>query len=409
MATFKPVVFTTKNHIKSDGTTNIKIRIYHNKEAQYIPTPYYINPAHFNNGAVTELCENYSTLNFEIGELTQLYLKNYINIGNSHTSKMNCMELKEYLIKTSNISDSFIDIVKFSKTIIEETKKQNTAEWYDGGIKALCWYYKKTKIGVMEITTNRMTDLMKKLSESGLKGSPLEPGGVSAYMRAIRSLFNKCKLHYNDEDFGIIKIKHDPFKRIEIPKAQRKKKNIPVEIVKSIRDFPCIKKRDELARDMFMIMFYLMGINVNDLFCIEKLTFGRVYYERSKTDRSDNVYKFPLSIRIEPELKPLIEKYSKSGFLSEIKSRYSNSHNFMQAVNKGLKNICKELEVQKITTNWARHSWASIARNKARVPKADIDFCLGHVNNDYKMADVYIDIDYSIFDDANRKVLDLLK
>ena len=158
-----------------------------------------------------------------------------------------------------------------------------------------------------------------------------------------------------------------------------------------------------------MIMFYLMGINVNDLFCIEKLTFGRVYYERSKTDRSDNVYKFPLSIRIEPELKPLIEKYSKSGFLSEIKSRYSNSHNFMQAVNKGLKNICKEFEVQKITTNWARHSWASIARNKARVPKADIDFCLGHVNNDYKMADVYIDIDYSIFDDANRKVLDLLK
>lgn len=28
MATFKWVVFTTKNHIKSDGTTNIKIRVY---------------------------------------------------------------------------------------------------------------------------------------------------------------------------------------------------------------------------------------------------------------------------------------------------------------------------------------------------------------------------------------------
>lgn len=35
MATFKPVVFTTKNHIKTDGTTNIKIRIYHNKDSQY--------------------------------------------------------------------------------------------------------------------------------------------------------------------------------------------------------------------------------------------------------------------------------------------------------------------------------------------------------------------------------------
>lgn len=56
-----------------------------------------------------------------------------------------------------------------------------------------------------------------------------------------------------------------------------------------------------------------------------------------------------------------------------------------------------------------RHTWASLARNKAGVPKADIDFCLGHVNNDYKMADIYIDIDYSICDKANRAVLDLLQ
>lgn len=59
--------------------------------------------------------------------------------------------------------------------------------------------------------------------------------------------------------------------------------------------------------------------------------------------------------------------------------------------------------------HWARHTWASLARNKAGVPKADIDFCLGHVNNDYKMADIYIDIDYSICDKANRAVLDLLQ
>lgn len=57
----------------------------------------------------------------------------------------------------------------------------------------------------------------------------------------------------------------------------------------------------------------------------------------------------------------------------------------------------------------SRHTWASLARNKAGVPKADIDFCLGHVNNDYKMADIYIDIDYSICDKANRAVLDLLQ
>ena len=82
----------------------------------------------------------------------------------------------------------------------------------------------------------------------------------------------------------------------------------------------------------------------------------------------------------------------------------------MKAVNKGLEQIADELNLHcKLTTNWIRHSWASVARNKAGVAKADVDFCLGHVNNDYKMADIYIDIDYSICDKANRAVLDLLQ
>ena len=82
----------------------------------------------------------------------------------------------------------------------------------------------------------------------------------------------------------------------------------------------------------------------------------------------------------------------------------------MKAVNKGLAQIADELNLHcKLTTNWIRHSWASIARNKADVPKADVDFCLGHVNNDYKMADIYIEIDYSIFDKSNRAVLDYLE
>ena len=151
-----------------------------------------------------------------------------------------------------------------------------------------------------------------------------------------------------------------------------------------------------------------MGININDLYLLEKPKGNRLVYERSKTI-TENKENFLLSIKIEPELQKLIDKYSPDGFLSEIKTRYANSYNFMKAVNKGLKKICEDFEYQKITTNWSRHTWASLARNKAGISKADIDFCLGHVNNDYKMADIYIDIDYSIIDKVNRKVLDLLK
>lgn len=149
---------------------------------------------------------------------------------------------------------------------------------------------------------------------------------------------------------------------------------------------------------------------MNDFFSIVQESYGRIVYERSKVTTIENKRRLTLSIKIEPELRHLIDKYSNGTFLSYFRMRYSDYNNFLKAVNKELKEISKELNLGvPLSTNWARHSWASIARNRACVAKADVDFCLGHVNNDYKMADIYIDIDYGVCDRANRAVLDLLK
>src|SRR5690606_6802117 len=112
----------------------------------------------------------------------------------------------------------------------------------------------------------------------------------------------------------------------------------------------------------------------NDLLKLSQPVHGRLEYARSKTDTEDNLNGFALSIKIEPELQSLLDNYSAEGFLSEIKSRYSDVEYFNKAVNTGLKCICKELDIPKVTTNWARHTWASLARNKAGILKSDIDF-----------------------------------
>ena len=405
MATFKAVIFTTKNHVKSDGTTNIKIRIYHNKESQYISSPYYIHPKLFgNNGFVSRSYPEADHLNYELGEMIQLHKKNYIALGSVRSSQMSCSELKEYLIYASAPRMDYIDFVEFSRGVIEKTKKPKTAEWYETSLNSLCRYWKRDKINVRDITSSKLNDFMLHLCEVGM-----QPGGINNYLRGVRALFNKCKYEYNKEDYDIMPIPHDPFKRIRIPDYVRKRKNVQIEAITKIRDSEFDLDRKNFSRDMFMIMFYLMGINVNDLFLLNGVKQGRIEYERSKTDTDDNKHKFPLSIKVEPELQVLIDRYSNGHFFSIVKTKYKNSYNFMKAINKGMEAICEDLKLPKITTNWARHSWASIARNRAGVPKADIDFCLGHVNNDYKMADIYIDIDYAIFDKSNRAVLDLLK
>ena len=406
MATFKAIVFQTGRHIKQDGTSNIKIRIYHNRESQYIATSYYIRPENMDDsGRILPNVPNSEMIEYEINAYIQKIRREYLKLGQERTQFMSCKDLKEEIEKSLVPDAEFIDFVEFTQNIVIQTEKRKTAEWYRSSIDTLCWYMKRKKIDIKLITSFMLNKMIKDLYHSGPAGTPLEPGTVSHYLRGIRALYNKAKLYYNNEDFDIIRIPGNPFKKVEIPEYRRKRKNIDTNTLLKIRDFQSDKKCTNMARE-----FYMMGININDLYSISCERRGRLEYTRSKTKTRNNHEQIPLSIKIEPELRILLDKYTEGYFLSYFHTNYCNLNNFMRAVNNGLKDICMNLELDfKITTNWARHSWASLARNKAGVPKADIDFCLGHVNNDYKMADIYIDIDYSICDKANRAVLDLLQ
>lgn len=410
MATFKPVVLIGKKHLKLDGTSNIKIRMYHNREIQYFSTKYYVSPDHIDNtGSISTSASESELLTYEINEAMQKLRGAYLKLGNARTQYMTCADLKKEIEKSLAPENEFIDFVAFSQKIIKEAKKSKTAEWYERSLSALCWYTKRNKLDIKSITSGMLNSMIKDLSVKGESGEPLEPGTISNYMRGIRALYNKAKLAYNNEDYDIIRIPGDPFKKVSIPVYRRKRKSITPDVIIKIRDYQSDKCRTNMARDVFMMMFYMMGININDLFHLSCERKGRLEYERSKTTTEKHYEQIPLSIKIEPELRVLLNKYSEGYFLSYFHTNYCNLNNFMRAVNKGLKDICENLGLEvNITTNWARHSWASLARNKAGVPKADIDFCLGHVNNDYKMADIYIDIDYSICDHANRAVLNLL-
>lgn len=126
-----------------------------------------------------------------------------------------------------------------------------------------------------------------------------------------------------------------------------------------------------MARDVFMMMFYMMGINVNDLYSISCERRRRIDYKRSKTNTEKNLDQVALSIKIEPELRILLDRYTEGYFLSYFHTNYSNLNNFMRAINLGLKDICMNLELNfKVTSNWARHTWASLARNQSGNPQS---------------------------------------
>jgi site-specific recombinase XerD len=166
---------------------------------------------------------------------------------------------------------------------------------------------------------------------------------------------------------------------------------------------------------MFLLMFFLIGINTKDLYFLKKPdSKGRINYIRAKTSRK-------YSIKLEPEALEIIKKYDGGKSLINMSARYKSNLDWQKYMNIELKEIGKAItvELQKtdkkasfpenISTNWARHSWATIARNDCRIDKDDVALCLGHEDTDNRVTDIYINYDYRIIDESNRKVLDVLK
>ena len=96
MATFKAIVFQTGRHIKQDGTSNIKIRIYHNRESQYIATSYYIQPGNMDDsGRILPNVTNGEMIEYEINAYIQKIRREYLKLGQERTQFMSCKDLKE--------------------------------------------------------------------------------------------------------------------------------------------------------------------------------------------------------------------------------------------------------------------------------------------------------------------------
>lgn len=224
------------------------------------------------------------------------------------------------------------------------------------------------------------------------------------HFRNIRAVFNDAI----DEDLTTAY----PFRKFRMPKIEEtRKRALTVEELKAVRDCECDPWMEEY-RDMFMLMFYLIGINAADLFNAKPtdLVHGRLEYRRAKTSK---LY----SIKVEPEAKKIIEKYRGKNYLLSPMDRYADHRDYLGRMNKALhklgmhhKNGCRYEGTPlfpRLSTYYSRHSWATLAA-RLDVPIDTISRALGHsIGSD--VTNIYIDFDNRKIDQANRKVLDAIK
>ncbi|RZJ23731.1 MAG: recombinase [Acinetobacter sp.] len=417
MATVDAKAFV--HHSKSDGTCNVKIRVYHKSQTRFIDTSHYLcdkqlkkHPHHKAEFLIIDPFVK-RLLNAELDD----YRLSISSLGN-RLKLFSPDDLKRFLME----SDESIDFIKFCEEFILDLRNQGKAKSagnFNTVKNSLIDFFKRKAVLADEINVDMLLDWehylrgkrtinranqFNKLITSVQK--PLSDASVHNYMRDLRSLFNHARKKYNKKSLGIVKIAHYPFDEYAIIEApQTRKRHTDVGTLKGIRDCnPKTNSRAELAKDLFMLSFYLCGINASDLYQIEasNLVNGRLEYNRSKTrdKRKDNAF---ISIKIVEEAKPLLKKY-----INSLSQRYSTICGLNKALSRGMKDVCKLVSVDGITYYWARHTVGNLARNKCRMSKDDVALALNHVDQGRKTTDIYVDKDWSIIDELQLKVISLL-
>lgn len=231
------------------------------------------------------------------------------------------------------------------------------------------------------------------------------PRAQSLYLGNIRHLFNEAIKEYNTDDKKVIT--NNPFEKFSIPKDIPNTKNRVISEENLVKVFKFKgTRRIGMARDCYIMSFCLMGMNSVDMYECTQYKNGVLAYDRAKTrdKRADNAH---IEIEVPDVIKPLFKKYKGTSRVFDFYIKYSNSGSFNKHINKGLHYIADELGIPRFDFYSARHTWASIARNKLGIDKYTIHEALNHVS-DLDITDIYIQKDYTNINKANAKVVDYL-
>lgn len=227
---------------------------------------------------------------------------------------------------------------------------------------------------------------------------------ISILMRNIRTIFNRAI------DDGVTA--EYPFRAYKIKSEETRKRALTAEQMAWIVNMEPVNGQQE-ARDIFLLSFYLIGMNMADLLAAKRtdLSGGYLNYRRAKTGR---LY----SIKVEPEAAALIEKYAGKKYLINAMERYGDAKSYRSHINLRLKTFGRPIGKKgkilgpglfpDLSTYWARHTWATIAY-EIGVPIDIIGQALGHSDGAHRVTFVYIKEDQGKVDEANRKVLDYIK
>ena len=392
----KEKIILDKRRIMSDGSYPVKLYLRNRREI-LISTNFHANEDNFKNGEYNKKEPNFRAKNASLRNMLSAVVNEMIVLESSgRLREMEDKALKKHL-----------ESILFYKE--EKEEKRNFISYLDefvslkanpGTIRC----YTVTRNKILEFDPDCTFETMDRkwlASFEKWMAQTLKINAYAIHLRNIRAVFN----YAIDEEATTLY----PFRKYHIKKEETKKRSLTVDQLRMLINYECDEYQVKY-RDLFMLDFYLIGINIGNLLLLteKNVVNGRIEYYRNKTNKL-------ISIEIPVEAKEIIDKYKGKEYLLDVMDVYSDYRYFVKRMNTALKQIGETTRsglggkkdrkplFPELSSYWARHTWATLAA-ELDIPKETISAALSHSTDD--TTSIYIRFNRKKIDDANRKVID---
>ena len=401
-----------------DGTYNVKVRFIKDKKVKRVSTDLFAT----DSDLTSDLKLKEESIVKQEADRLVLHYRTMVNSLHFDSENCDVSEIVNRLLCKEE-AEKPIDFIAFSKKWISETTIKGKDN-YTTALNSFIRFLGKEELEIKKITVDLLEqyrDYIINVRNERVKALQAEGKRVpsnrclSLYLMSLRHLYGEAQRFYNKPDKGLMRIPHTPFEYFKIPKQEAtRKRAVTPQQIKAIWSLPYqnIHKgvkhtcRPDLAKDCFILSFCLMGINSADLYNATLLRDNRLVYCRTKT-KERRLDKAKMEVVVPDMVLPIIEKYrdTTGQRLFRFYKDYRDHKAFNKAINKGLKGIGDQLNIDDLEFYAARHSWATIALNKCGIDKYTVHAALNHVDESMRVTDIYIERDFVNENRANAKVV----
>lgn len=390
MATLKLCIVPAK--VLINGKHKVRISLAHNSGTRYIPTNCIIDDlSQFKDGQVVNHPEA-ASMNMKLRNLLNHYQKVIDNIYD--VDVYSCSELREIIIKKKDHTNAkFSSAMNSYLSELAEEKRSKSEKLY----RLSCQSFIKSQ---GDLLLSMITPRNIKHFEMDLEDKRLSPTTIKIYLTLLKVIINYAKKH------NMVKYEIDPFEFCRMPSANIRELDLTIDEVKAIRDMEIPKYNIGVVRDIFMLSYYLGGINLIDMLDIDFRKDWTEYYRRKTKNKKSGESKTAFSIQ--PEAREIINKYmQKNGKL--VFGKYKTFGQCYSVVSRKMEELAKIAGIKKHVIYYsARKSFVQHGFELG-ISLEILEYCIGQSMKTNRPIFNYFRVMRKHADDAMRKIFDSLK